>query len=126
MELNITASSPTKLIYIPSFLSNITINKNELWKTVRVTSFQKHNFNISFNLLQVCPSVHTFVFAVLLIPLCNVLSDYFQVSFNLVAGPTVRIKIHDMASFSAILFCCGIHCKSSIKLPGGLFISNTF
>ena len=35
----------------------------------------------------------TFVFAVLLIPSFNVLSDYFYVSFSLVAVPTVRILI---------------------------------
>ena len=43
-------------------------NKNELWKFVRLTSFQKPTILMHFNLLQVCPSVLTFVkFAVLVI-----------------------------------------------------------
>ena len=62
-------------IYLPGFISNITNDKNAFWKTVKLASFQKPTIN--FNRLQVCPSMHTFVFLVLLIPLCNVLSDYF-------------------------------------------------
>ena len=62
-------------------------------KPVRLTSFQKPTISIRFNLLQVCPSMSTFVFALLLISFFNVLSDYFYVSLNLMAVHTVRILI---------------------------------
>ena len=42
-----------------------------------LTSFQKPTISIRFNLLQVFPSVPTFVFAVLLISSFKVLRDYF-------------------------------------------------
>ena len=61
--------------------------------TVRLISFQKPTISVRFNLLQVCPSVPTFVFAVLLLPSFNVLSGYFFVSLNSVAVPNVRILI---------------------------------
>ena len=45
------------------------LNKNELWKTVSRTSFQKQNFSRFYNnLLQVCSSAPSFVYAVLYIP----------------------------------------------------------
>ena len=62
-------------------------------KTVSLRSLQKPAILIRFNLLQVCPSVLTFVFAVLLIPSFNILRDYFFVSLNLEAVPIVRILI---------------------------------
>ena len=71
-------------------------NKNELWKTVSFTSCQKPTTAICFNLLQVCPSVPQFVFTVLLKPSCNVFSDYFYVSLDLVAVPTFWILIKFM------------------------------
>ena len=43
----------------------LTNNKNELLKTVRLTSFQETTISIRFNLLQVCPSVSNYIFAVL-------------------------------------------------------------
>ena len=66
---------------------------NIVSKTVRLRSLQKPAIFIRFNLLPVRPSVPTFVFAVLLIPSFNILSDYFYVSPNLVAVPIVRILI---------------------------------
>ena len=66
---------------------------NMVSKTVRLRSLQKPEILVRFDLLPVCPSVPTFVFAVLLIPSFNILSDYFYVSLNLVAVPTVRILI---------------------------------
>ena len=62
-------------------------------KTVRLRSLQKPAILVPFNILPVCPSVLTFVFAVLLIPSFNILSDYFYVSLNLEAVPIVRILI---------------------------------
>ena len=62
-------------------------------KTVSLRSLQKPAILIRFNLLQVCPPLPTFVFAVLLIPSFNILKDYFFVSPNLVAVPIVRILI---------------------------------
>ena len=67
--------------------------KLTLKKTARLRSLQKSTILIRFNLLPVCPSVPTFVFAVLLIPSFNILSDYFYVSPNLVAVSIVRILI---------------------------------
>ena len=68
--------------------------KLTLKKTVRLRSLQKLAILIRFNLLPVCPSVPTFVFAVLLlIPSFNTLSDYFYVSPNLVVVPIVIILI---------------------------------
>ena len=49
----------------------------------------KTTITIGFNLLQVCSSAPTFVFAVLLIPSFNALSSYFYVSLNLVTDFTV-------------------------------------
>ena len=54
--------------YTSSSISNVINNKNELWKTVRLTSFQKPTKTIRFNLLHVWQSVPYFVFAVLFIP----------------------------------------------------------
>jgi len=56
-----------------------------LEKIVGLTSFQKRTISVCFNLLQVCSSLPTFVFAVLLISSFNVLSDFFYVSLFLVA-----------------------------------------
>ena len=54
--------------YTSSSISNVINNKNELWKTVRLTSFQKPTKTIRFNLYHVWQSVPYFVFAVLFIP----------------------------------------------------------
>ena len=54
----------------------------------------KTTITIGFNLLQVCSSAPTFVFAVLLIPSFNALSSYFYVSLNLVTDFTVWILIN--------------------------------
>ena len=51
-----------KQICLPSIISNVINNKNELWKTVRLTSFQKTTIAIRFNLLQVCSIAPPFVF----------------------------------------------------------------
>ena len=51
--------------------------------TVRLRRFQKRTISVRFNLLQVCPSMPTFVFTVLLITFYsyfNVLIGYFYVS----------------------------------------------
>ena len=48
--------------------SNVINNKNELWKTVRLTRFQKPTISIRCNILQVWPSVPSFVFTMLFIP----------------------------------------------------------
>ena len=79
MELNfkeqITSKQPSQSF--PSIISNVTNDKNEVWKTVSQTRFQKPSIWIRHNLLQVCPSVPTFVFAVLLIPPFNVFERWF-------------------------------------------------
>ena len=52
---------------LPSIISNVTNNKNELWKTVGLPIFQKPTLSIRFNLLRVCPSESSFIIAVLLV-----------------------------------------------------------
>ena len=47
--------------------------------------FVKITIAIPFNILQVCPSVASFVFTVSFLPSFNVLSCYFCVSINLEA-----------------------------------------
>ena len=69
----ITASCPNKYIF-QTIIQNVTNTKSELWKTNRLTSFQKLPMPIPF-----CLFVPSFIFAVLLIPSLNVLSDYFLV-----------------------------------------------
>ena len=66
-------------ISFPSIVSNITNSKMNFEKPVGLTSFQKPTNSVRFNLLQVCPSVPTFVFPVLSKPSLNVLHDYFYV-----------------------------------------------
>ena len=72
---------------LPSILSNITNNKNELGKAVRLVSFSKRTIAIHFN-LQICPSIPTFVFVMLFKPSFYVLSGYY-IPLSLVAVPTV-------------------------------------
>ena len=57
-----------------AIIQNVTDTKSELSKTSRLTSFQKLAIPIHF-----CPFVPSFVFALLLIPSLNDLSDYFLV-----------------------------------------------
>ena len=57
-----------------AIIQNVTDTKSELSKTSRLTSFQKLAIPIHF-----CPFVPSFVFALLLIPSLNNLSDYFLV-----------------------------------------------
>ena len=54
--------------YTSSSISNVINNKNELWKTVRLTRFRKPTISIRCNVLQVWPPVPSFVFTVLFIP----------------------------------------------------------
>ena len=85
-----------KQMFLPS-ISSVKNKNNELWKTVRLTSFQiKNHISIRFNLLHVFPSVLSFVFAESFIPPFNVLSGYFYVSLNLVAVPTAYILVNFM------------------------------
>ena len=57
-----------------AIIQNITDTKSELRKTSRLTSFQTLTMSSRF-----CPFMPSFVFAVLLIPSLNILSDYFLV-----------------------------------------------
>ena len=43
--------------YLPSLISNVSNNKNELKKTVRLAVFQKLTILLRVNLLQVCPNL---------------------------------------------------------------------
>ena len=76
-----------------SIISNVTNNKTDLLKTVRLTSFQTPLIVIRFNLLQVCPSVPPFVLAVLIIPSFHVLRSYFCFT-----------QFGD----SSLIFCCNL------------------
>ena len=84
-----------KQMFLPS-ISSVTDENNELWKTVRLTSFQKPKFQsvlIFFMFSHLLPS---FVFAESFIPSFNVLRGYFYVSLNLVAVPTAYILVNFM------------------------------
>ena len=73
--------------------SNVANNNNALWKTVGLSSQKPTLISTRFNLLQVCPSLPTFVFALLLILYSNVLRDNF--SFTQFGGSfTVRNLWH--------------------------------
>ena len=65
---------PLQQYIFQATIQNVTDTKGEFWKTNRLTSFQKLTMSSRF-----CPLVPSFVFAVLLIPSLNVLSDYFFV-----------------------------------------------
>ena len=56
---------------------------------VRGQAFQIPQFSIHFNLLQFCPSVPSFIYAVFLIASFNVLSGYFMFRKNLTTDPPV-------------------------------------
>ena len=88
----ITVSSPFE-IYLPSVVSNQTLQTKKI-KYEILTNFQKPTILIRLNLLQVCPSMPTFVFAVKLIPSYNVFSDSFYVSPNFEMGLTVTVLIN--------------------------------
>ena len=63
-------------------------------KNCLASKFSKTTIAVRFNfLLQVCPYVPPFLFAMLFIPSFNVWSGYFNVSLNLVADSTVWIMI---------------------------------
>ena len=76
-----------------SIISNITNNKNELWKTVRWTSFQKPHCNPFQSPSSLSMRV-SFCLSMLSIPCFRVLSGHFYVSLNLVAVPTAWILIN--------------------------------
>ena len=65
---------PVQQIYSQAIIQNVTDTKSELSISSRLTSFQKLAMPIHFR-----PFVPSFVFAVLLIPSLNDLSDYFLV-----------------------------------------------
>ena len=79
--------------YFASPISKVSNNKNEVKKTVKQL-VKTSQFFLRVNLLQVCPSLPTLFCALLFIPSLNVLSDYFDVSRNLFAVPTVTISIN--------------------------------
>ena len=88
-------------IYIPSIVLNLINNQNQLWRIVRLTSFQKPTISLLFNLLRVCPSTSTSLFAVLFIISSNALNYYCYVSLKVAVVPTVRILIN----FVTVLDC---------------------
>ena len=62
----------------PSILSNVTTNKNELWKTA---------IAIRFNLLQVCPSLTPFLFVAWFIPYSYLFECFFFLKFHSIWRP---------------------------------------
>ena len=80
-------------MYFPSIKSIVSNNKNERY-------FKKPTTSIVLNFLQVCPSVPSFAFLVLIIIPFNVLSDYFYVLLSVEEVPTFKILI----KFLSLLF----------------------
>ena len=100
----ITTSCPICLISTISNVTKCSNNKYELWKTIRAQN--------------VCPSMPSFVSAVLFIPSFNVLSCYFYDSLNLVAVPTAWILINFLIQLLNFLHVCRKH-YSTAQLFGG-------
>ena len=83
--------------------------------------------NIRFNLLQVCPSVLLFVFALSFIPFSNFLSGYFNVSVNLVAVCNVWILINFVTQLQVFKpDSRAIVCHSYQGLPATIIIISIF
>ena len=80
-------------MYFPSIKSIVSNNKNERY-------FKKPTTSIVLNFLQVCPSVPSFAFLVLIIIPFNVLSDYFYVLLSVGEVPSFKILI----KFLSLLF----------------------
>ena len=68
-----------------SFMSNERLSSSISNIIIQITKMIFAKLSIRFNLLQVCPSVPPFVFAVLFISSIHVLSCYFYVALSLVA-----------------------------------------
>ena len=65
--VNDTITAFCRTICLPSFISNVTNNKDKLWKTARLTSkLKNHDCNPCFSSFQVCHSVSPFVFVLYL------------------------------------------------------------
>ena len=92
-------------VCLPSIISIVTNNNNELWKTV---GLKKTTLAIRFNLLQVSPSMPPFVFSVSFIPSSNFLELLFNVSLNLMAVRSLRILMNFVAQLmvTMILSTC--------------------
>ena len=74
-------------------ISKVTDKKNDLWKTVRLTSFQKpklQSVSIFFKFVHPCVLLYS---AVLFIPFFTVLRGDFYVLLNLVTVSTALILI---------------------------------
>lgn len=84
---------PVNPICVQSILSNITSNKINFEK-LKPYKFSKNTISIRVNLVQVSPSVPSFLLAVFFIPSCNVVSVHLYVSHNLMAVATVEILIN--------------------------------
>ena len=83
--------------------------------------------NIRFNLLQVCPSVLLFVFALSFMPFSNFLSGYFNVSVNLVAVCNVWILINFVTQLQVFKpDSRAIVCHSYQGLPATIIIISIF
>ena len=65
------------------YIKRYTNNKSLNFEKLCGKQVFKNTTEIRFNLLQVCPSVPPFVFAILLIPSFHVLSSSFYVSLSL-------------------------------------------
>ena len=121
-----------KQTYLPRIISNIRKNKNEVWKTVKLTSFQKTRTAIRFNLLHICPSVCPFVFTLLFISSYHVLNSYLYVSISLVAVLAVwsvmnfQIKLpqHALSCYLAGAWYC-LHFTIDLFTRAGLVTTLT-
>ena len=87
-----------KQMFLPS-ISSVMDENNELWKTVRLTSFQKPKFQsvlIFFMFSHLYLLLYLLSHLYHLLASFNVLSGYFYVSLNLVAVPTAYILVNFM------------------------------
>ena len=81
-----------------SVFKNVRILVDKASFYVRVQVFQKPQLSIRFNLLQFCPSMPSFIYAVFLILSFNVLSGYFMFRKKLTTDPPVWISINSVTN----------------------------
>jgi len=108
-----------KQICFPSTISNVTNDKNELWKTVSLASFQKPQLQSVSIFKFAIRFKPPFVFPVLFIPLFHVLSNHFEVPLSLVEVFTGWIyKFGDTAPWNSWTDC------SAQQTPSTLMVSS--
>ena len=86
---------PIKQICLPSIISHVTNNRNELWKTVSVKSFQKpqlQSFSISIKFVHPCLRLYLLYYLYLLLTFWAVFLYFAQLGGSLHCPNSGRIR----------------------------------